>query len=126
MSIGVAVFILINSIKNLKETLDLFLEKIPHDIDIEAIREHILEIDGVYDVHHIHIRSIDGTRNYATMHIVSNEDTHQIKEKVREELKEHGIIHATLALETPDECCDEKDCFVNFEDAGHHHHHHHH
>ncbi len=126
MSIGVGIFILINATRNLKETLDLFLEKIPNDIDIAEIKEHILEIDGVYDVHHIHVRSIDGTKNYATMHIVTESDSHQIKEKVRDELKEHGIIHVTLELETPDEYCDEKECCINFENTGHHHHHHHH
>ena len=37
MSIGVALFILVNSFKNLKEILDLFLEKTPKNISIEEI-----------------------------------------------------------------------------------------
>lgn len=32
MSIGVAVFIIVNAFKNLKEVLDLFLEKVPNNI----------------------------------------------------------------------------------------------
>ena len=39
MSIGVSLFILINSLKNLKKVLDLFLEKTPKDIDIEEIKK---------------------------------------------------------------------------------------
>ena len=128
MSIGVAVFILINAIKNLKEAVELFLEKTPHGVDVKEIKEHITEIDGVLDVHHIHIWSMDGQANYATMHIVTNSDSHQIKEKVREELQEHGIIHATLELETSDEHCHETYCHVEVSktSSGHHHHHHHH
>lgn len=128
MSIGVAVFILINAIKNLKEAADLFLEKTPHGVEVEEIREHITEIDGVLDVHHIHIWSMDGQANYATMHIVTNSDSHQIKEKVREELQEHGIFHATLELETSDEHCHETYCHIEVSktSSGHHHHHHHH
>ena len=71
MSIGVAVFILIHSLKNLKKVLDIFLEKTPEDIDIDELKEHLLKIKGVDDIHHIHVWSIDGYNNYATMHIVS-------------------------------------------------------
>ena len=128
MSIGVAVFILANAIKNLKEAVDLFLEKTPHGVEVEEIREHIAEIDGVLDVHHIHIWSMDGQTNYTTMHIVTDSDSHQIKEKVREELQEHGILHATLELETSNEHCHEKYCHVEISKASsrHYHHHHHH
>lgn len=127
MSIGVAVVILINAVKNLKEALDLFLEKTPCGVDIHEIKEHIEEIQGVLDAHHIHIWSMDGQSNYATMHVVTNSDPHEIKEKVREELREHGIGHVTIELETEGEHCHEEHCHVEIEESsGHHHHHHHH
>jgi len=127
MSILVALFILVNALKNLKEVLDLFLEKTPHGISVEEISEHISEIEGVLGVHHIHIWSMDGYNNYATMHVVTEENTHAVKHKIRDELKEHGIAHATLELEGKDEGCHEEDCHVDFgSSAGHHHHHHHH
>ena len=127
MSIGVSVFIFINAFKNLKEVLDLFLEKTPHGINVREIKIHILEIDGVEDVHHIHIWSMDGNSNFATMHIVTNGDFHAVKEKVREELKEHGISHATLELEAVGEHCHENDCSAHLNTgSGHSHHHHHH
>lgn len=127
LSICVAVFILINATKNLKEVLDLFLEKTPHGISVEEIKEHLMEIHGVLDVHHIHIWSIDGHRNYATMHIVTNEAAQSIKESIREELHEHGICHATLELEAEGENCGEEYCHIDtIQSSGHHHHHHHH
>ena len=126
MSIGVALFILINATKNLKEVLDLFLEKTPSGIDVEEIKEHICSIDGVLDAHHIHIWSMDGQSNFATMHIVTNSDAHKIKELIREELSEHGIVHATLELEAEGEHCHEKNCDIKINsNSGHHHHHHH-
>ncbi len=126
MSILVALFILVNAVKNLKEVLDLFLEKAPHGISVEEIEEHISEIEGVLGVHHIHIWSMDGNNNYATMHVVTEEEPHSIKHKIRDELQEHGIAHVTLELEGKDEGCHEEHCHVEFEaSAGHHHHHHH-
>ena len=123
MSIGVAIFILINALKNLKEILDLFLEKTPRDISIDEIAEHICEIEGVLSVHHIHVWSMDGHNNYATMHVVVKGDTHTIKHNIRGELKEHGIGHATLEIETEGEHCYEEHCHVDVaSSAGHHHH----
>ena len=125
MSICVALFILINTLKNLKQILDLFLEKTPKDIDIEHIKKHLQEIEGVDDIHHIHIWSIDGYNNYATMHIVTkSNDIKKIKHEIREELEEHGICHAIL--ETEDEVCNDVNCNPNLHvEEGHHHHHHH-
>ena len=124
MSIGVALFILINSLKNLKQVLDLFLEKTPNDIDIEELKKHLLKINGVDDIHHIHVWSIDGYNNYATMHIVTkSKKIKDIKQMIREELKEHNICHAIL--ETEDEICDEKECNINLGNTHQHHNHHH-
>lgn len=126
MSIGVAIFILIHAVKNLKEVLDVFLEKTPNGIDMSEIREHLTEIDGVEDVHHIHIWSMDGHTNFATMHIVTDEDAEEIKEKVKEGLKEHGIAHSTLELEKTYEHCHEEHCYIESNHShGHCHHHHH-
>ena len=123
MSIGVAIFILINSFKNLKKVLDIFLEKTPEDINIDELKEHLLKVKGVDDIHHIHVWSIDGYNNYATMHIVSkSKDINKVKEKIREELEGHNICHAILETET--EICDDKECHVHLKNIGHHHHHH--
>ncbi|MBR3836322.1 MAG: cation transporter [Clostridia bacterium] len=125
MSVGVALFILVNAIKNLTALFEIFLEKTPQGIDVNEITEHLKELDGVLDIHHVHIRNFDGYNNYATMHIVTNEDTHTIKERVREELHEHGICHATLELETEDEHCHEQSCQAVTQSNNHHCHHHH-
>ena len=124
MSIGVALFILISSLKNLKQVLDIFLEKLPDDIDLDELEKHLLEIKDVEDIHHIHIWSIDGYNNYATMHIVTkSKDIKEVKNKIRKELEEHNITHAIL--ETEDEACDEVECNPNLHHEEHHHHHHH-
>ncbi|MBQ9072592.1 MAG: cation transporter [Bacilli bacterium] len=124
LSILVALFIFITALKNLKLVIDLFLEKTPKGININEIKKHILKIKGVKDVHHIHIWSIDGYNNYATIHIVSDGKNKKLKELVKEELKEHGINHTTIELENIDEVCDEKDCTIDMEHLEKHHHHH--
>ena len=123
MSIGVALFILYHSIKNLKKVLDIFLEKTPDDINIPELKKHLLGINDVLDVHHIHVWSIDGYNNYATMHIVTkSKDVPKVKKEIREELMEHNICHAIL--ETEEEACDDRECHVKLNTESHHHHRH--
>lgn len=122
MSIAVAVFILVNSIKNLKNILDVFLEKAPKNIDIDKLKEGLIKIKGVDDVHHVHVWSIDGFNNYATMHIVTkSKKVKEIKQEIREYLEECHICHSILELE--DEVCNDTECNVEFNSTHHHHHH---
>lgn len=127
LSIFVALYILINALRSFKKIFDLFLEKTPEDIEIDEIKEHILEINGVIDVHHIHIWSIDGFNNYATMHIVTDsKKINELKHTIKEELNEHGISHTTIEIEDKDSKCDEHECCIKESENNHSHHHHHH
>lgn len=121
LSILVSLFIFINAFKNIKKIIDIFLEKTPKNINIADIRKHILNIEGVLDIHHIHIRSIDGYNNFLTMHAVVNNYSHDIKEKIKEELKIYNIFHSTIELELKGESCNDSKCIVK--KTKHHHHH---
>ena len=126
MSMGVSSFILINALKNFKEIIDLVLEKTPTNISIEDLKHHICEITGVIGVHHLHLWSIDGSTNYATMHIVTNEqDIQEVKKKVKELLRENQIAHTTIEIERENEKCDEEECNIQTINIEEHHHHHH-
>ena len=125
ISIGIAIFILINAFKNLKDILDLFLEKTPKDISVEEIKKHLLEMKEILDVHHIHIWSMDGVTNYSTMHIVTEENNaKELKKKIRKEMNELGISHTTIEIENKNDDCEEKECKVKTNKEAYHHHHH--
>ena len=126
LSILVASFIFKNAVSNFKSILDLFLEKTPNGISISELKEHLLKIEGVKNVHHVHIWSIDGYNNYATMHIVVDGDTKKIKQLVKEELQEHGVSHTTIEIENTDEICEDENCKIDTENRHSHHNHHHH
>ena len=112
MSILIAIFILINAVKNIKSVVDIFLEKVPQNIDINEIKHHLMHIDSVLDIHHVHVWSIDGINHYATLHVVCNDHSAHIKEKIRDELAEHDIVHSVLEFENPNEDCSQIECSV--------------
>ncbi|MGM9850015.1 MAG: cation diffusion facilitator family transporter [Bacilli bacterium] len=122
LSIGVALFILRHAARNIKEVLDLFLEKTPNNIDLEEIKHHLKEIKGVLDIHHIHVRSIDGFNNFITLHAQVKKYDSEIKKQIKEELESHGICHSTIELELEEEACENKTCKIEHKE--HHHHHH--
>ncbi|MBR6567461.1 MAG: cation transporter [Clostridia bacterium] len=132
MSVGVALFIFINSLKNLKESLSVFLEKAPDGVSSEKIREHILSVEGVSDVHHIHLWTMDGFTNCATMHVITDGDFSEVKTKIRHELSHHGITHSVIETERAEDMCSERQCTVACSgqktslETHHCHHHHHH
>lgn len=124
LSIIVAMFIFVSAFSNMKQIVNLFLEKAPDNVDVEHIKKHILEIKGVEGVHHIHVRSIDGVNNFATLHVVVNKYSHDIKVRIKEELVEHNVTHSTVELELVNEECFDKSCHLNSQVIEHHHHHH--
>ena len=127
MSIGVALFILNHAINGFEKIINIFLEKIPDEIKMDELKKHLLGIKDVVDIHHIHVWSIDGYNNFATMHVVTElKDTKKLKHEIKEELKEHGIRHVTIETEEPDYKCEEIECVITNEIKSQHSHHHHH
>ena len=127
LSIGVAVYIFIHALTSFKDIVDLFLTKVPSGVNVNELSKHILEIEEVEDVHHVHVWSMDGVNNYATMHVVSNtKNISKLKRNIREELEEHGINHVTIEVDDDKDSCSDKECEVKHSNHSHHSHHHHH
>ncbi len=124
LSIAVAVYIFIHAIRNLREVADLFLEKTPAGISIPELKEVLCQLEGVLDVHHVHVWSIDGRHHSATLHVVASGDSHSIKQAIRGALGEYHIRHVTMELEALGEPCHDDVC-PSVSETGHHHHHNH-
>lgn len=100
LSICVSVFILVHAVKHLIPGLNIFLEKAPDNISSDTIRQSVMAVDGVTDVHGIHVWSLDENTVCATMHITADSDHTVIKSAVRKALLEIGIQNVTLELES--------------------------
>ena len=124
MSICVAAFISFHAAKNLKEAVDIFLEKAPQGIDANCLEAKLRQLEGVSDVHHIHIWTLDGQQHCATMHVVADGDRQAVKARINQALADLGISHRVLELEEPGESCCAPHCHPPACHHGHHGHHH--
>lgn len=59
------------------------------------------------------------------MHVVTNlKNTNKLKDRIKDELKEHGISHTTIEFEEKNFECNEVNCVIKENKVSHHHHHH--
>lgn len=110
LTIAVGVFTLWRVGRNLKETLNLLLQGVPMKINLEELKAALLRIEGVQDVHDMHVWSLDGEKNVFTGHLVvipsllEPDQVELTKSRIRETLSGHNIEHSTLELERDQVC----------------------
>ncbi len=122
LSIGLAIYMAIHAIKHLYEATEWILAKVPKGLSLSQVTSDIQDIDGVKEVHHVHIWSIDGQRRYATLHVHTYGNAHDTKHHVRQALLTHGIDHATVEWETDSDACHEPCCHIATTTNLHEHH----
>ena len=111
LSLLITIYILWNVIKRLKETLFIFLQGVPKDIDVNQIKSQILDLKFVSSMHHTHVWSLEGEHHVFTTHIkLDNVSTFSeyksVKKKTKDILKKYHFKHYTIELELDDETCE--------------------
>ena len=111
LSLLITAYILWNVIIRLKQTLFIFLQGVPEELDINEIESKILSIDFVNSIHHMHIWSLEGEHNVFTAHIKIDDNSNlnnfkKVKSDVKDILKEYKFEHYTVEVEFNDENCD--------------------
>jgi len=108
MTFGLTVFILWGVGRNLKESLNVLMEGVPEHIDLSEVRESLLSVEGVRDVHDVHVWSLEGETDLFTGHIVVDDRMLKKPDRTRREIKDvlrhHHIEHSTTELESEDFC----------------------
>ncbi len=111
LSLLITIYILWNVFIRLKQTLFIFLQGVPEDLDINKIESKILNIQFVKSIHHMHIWSLEGEHNVFTAHIKIDDNSNlnnfkKVKFDVKDILKEYKFEHYTVEVEFNDENCD--------------------
>ena len=115
LSLLIAVFILWQVLKRLRESVRLVMQGVPPDIDLDAVSRLLTSYQEVSGVHDLHLWSMDGAYHILTVHVtLSSELDLQgqavLKGAMRQALHGLGIAHATLELERAGDDCVLEDC----------------
>jgi cobalt-zinc-cadmium efflux system protein len=99
----------------LKSSLYLSMDGVPDGLDTDQIKSLILNVEGVEDVHHLHIWAISTNENAMTGHLVvskeaSSDKISRIRTDVKHKLKGLNIQHCTLETESGNILCEDENC----------------
>jgi cobalt-zinc-cadmium efflux system protein len=113
LSLIVAAAIVKSSVGLLKSSIRLSLDGVPENVDIKKIEKVISSIDGVVNIHHIHVWGISTTMNALTAHILLRKnfemkEVDKLKLEIKHELEHLNIHHSTLEFEHDMECNNEQ------------------
>ena len=111
LSLLITLYILYNVFKRLKETLFIFLQGVPKEINLEEIEQKLKSIPQIASLHHTHLWSLEGTDHVFTTHIKLNNITQfqqllDVKRSVKDVLQEYKFDHYTIETELDEETCD--------------------
>jgi cobalt-zinc-cadmium efflux system protein len=103
LSLGIMVYIMWNVVRRLRETLQLFLQRTPLNINLEDIEKKILDYSEVVAIEHLKIWSLDGAQHVADLKLLVTSDiTPQnlpvFEYKIKQLLKPDQIIEFNLAI----------------------------
>ncbi|GHT12167.1 cation efflux system protein [Bacteroidia bacterium] len=114
ISLLVAVVIFVSTWALLKSTIRLSLDGVPHGINPIEVAAQIAAVEGVENVHHLHIWALSTTQNALTCHVVlckqtSWDDVPRIKAEIRTRTQSLGVRHSTIEIENYSELCENND-----------------
>ncbi|XOV66172.1 MAG: cation diffusion facilitator family transporter [Fluviicola sp.] len=110
LSLFIAGFILFGVFKRLRQTLLVFLQVAPSDIDLVELELKIKGQDHVQSIHDCRIWSLEGEQNVFTVHVLLEnistvEEVHEVRMKLLDVLKPYNFKHITIQTEfDPDTC----------------------
>lgn len=111
IGVGIGLFILPRAWRLGREALRVLLQAAPAGVDLPSLQSDMASIDGVVDVHDLHVWTLTSEMEVVTAHLVvtAGTETHGVLDRARDLLAEqYGITHATLQVEPDDHRgCDE-------------------
>ena len=128
LSILIAALILWTSLSIVKETLNILLEGTPRGISVPEIRLRLSAIQGVLDVHDLHVWSLGSQTNALATHVtiadIPPSESARILAEINTTLRDDFRIHHTTIQFEAAECEIAHGCVIPVDPVGAHAHHH--
>ncbi|VAW85603.1 Cobalt-zinc-cadmium resistance protein CzcD [hydrothermal vent metagenome] len=106
LTLLIAGYVLYQAATLLPKTIHILMEGTPEDVVINNVIQVMESVEGVSNVHHVHIWQLDEHKNALEAHVVIDDfcDTDTVKAALKTELGQRfNITHSTLEFEV-DHC----------------------
>ncbi|MDZ7734690.1 MAG: cation diffusion facilitator family transporter [Acidimicrobiia bacterium] len=105
VAVLIGIWILPRTYQLARQAVRILLQSAPPDFDLDRLREDLCGVEGVVDIHDLHVWTLTSEMESASVHLVirSGTDTHGVLDRARQLLQErYDIEHATLQVEPDD------------------------
>jgi cobalt-zinc-cadmium efflux system protein len=111
VAVLVAMWVLPRALSLAAGALRILSESSPSHIDVEELRAALGAVDGVTDVHDLHVWTLVPGKDMVTAHLASRQDSAGVLSEAQAILAARGLGHATIQVEPPDSV---GDCTAGF------------
>jgi cobalt-zinc-cadmium efflux system protein len=101
VAVLVALWVLPRAVSLARSALRILSESSPSHIDVEELRAALCAVDGVTEVHDLHVWTLVPGKDMATAHLTSRADSARVLDDARAVLAARGLDHATVQVEAP-------------------------
>ena len=129
LSVAISLLVVWTAWDIIRESLNILLEGLPRGLDLSVVSGAIQNIDGVLDVHDLHIWSLGSTSSALSCHVLIEDMPPSQSDRILHDLNHvlgdrFHVHHTTVQFEHVSCAISGTGCVIPV-DAGHHHHHHH-
>jgi cobalt-zinc-cadmium efflux system protein len=126
LSFGIGALILWSSFGILRETMNILLEGTPRGLKLDELEAAIRKVEGVNDVHDLHVWSIGSESHALSCHIAIADIPPSVSERILRDVKEvlhhdYRVDHTTIQFEHV-ECEVAHGCIIPVSEGESHHH----
>jgi cobalt-zinc-cadmium efflux system protein len=101
VAVLVALWVLPRAISLARAALRILSESSPAHIDVEELRSALGAVDGVTEVHDLHVWTLSPGKDVCTAHLTSDGDSARVLSEARSVLHARGLDHDTVQIESP-------------------------
>jgi len=106
VAVLVALWVLPRAIALARAALRILSESSPKHIDVEELRSALTAVEGVVEVHDLHVWTLAPGRDMATAHLATDGRSDRVLADARAVLAARGLGHATVQVEAPGDAAD--------------------
>lgn len=103
MSVVISVIIFTGGYKISKEAFFILMEAVPSEVDLNMLRNELLNIDGIKNIHELHVWKNDNEEISFTAHILldnyEKHNNYRIINEIKKKLTVYDIFHMTVQIE---------------------------
>ncbi|HTI74424.1 MAG TPA: cation diffusion facilitator family transporter [Mycobacterium sp.] len=106
VAVLVALWVLPRAFSLARAALRILSESSPSHIDVDELRKALCAVEGVTEVHDLHVWTLVPGKDMVTAHLTSSGDSARVLDDARAVLSSRGLDHSTVQVEPPESAAD--------------------